>query len=100
MIGGFAMHGKSKEAIDTFKQMKIKRVSPNKVTFIALLNACNHGNMVHEGKGYFESMESSYGIELEIEHYGCMVDLLGHAGLLKEAEKVISSIPMSPDATI
>ena len=100
MIGGFAMHGKSKAAIDTFEQMKIKRVSPNKVTFIALLNACSHGNMVHKGRGYFESMASSYGIEPEIEHYGCMVDLLGRTGLLKEAEEVISNMPMAPDAAI
>uniref|UniRef100_A0A2N9H932 DYW domain-containing protein n=1 Tax=Fagus sylvatica TaxID=28930 RepID=A0A2N9H932_FAGSY len=100
MIGGFAMHGKSKEAIDTFEQMKIGTVSPNKVTFVALLTACSHGNMVHEGRGYFESMVSSYGIEPEIEHYGCMVDLLGRAGLLKEAEEVISNMPVAPDAAI
>lgn len=100
LIGGFAMHGKSKEAIDTFEQMKIEKVSPNKVTFIALLNACSHGNMVDEGRRYFESMASSYGIEADIEHYGCMVDLLGRAGLLQEAEDVISSMPMAPDAAI
>lgn len=98
LIGGFAMHGKSKEAIDTFEQMKIEKVSPNKVTFIALLNACSHGNMVDEGRRYFESMARSYGIEADIEHYGCMVDLLGRAGLLQEAEDVISSMPMAPDA--
>ena len=100
MIGGFAMHGKSKEAIDIFEQMKIEKVSPNKVTFVALLNACSHGNMIDEGRGYFESMATSYGIEPEIEHYGCMVDLLGRAGFLKEAEEIISSMPMAPDAAI
>lgn len=100
IIGGFSMHGKSKEAIEIFEQMKLEKVSPNKVTFIALLNACSHGNMVDEGRGYFESMTSFYGMEPEIEHYGCMVDLLGRAGFLEEAEEIISSMPMAPDAAI
>lgn len=100
MIGGFAMHGKSEEAIETFKQMEEEKVSPNKVTFVSLLNACSHGNMVEEGRRYFKLMESLYGIEPEIEHYGCLVDLLGRAGLLAEAEKIISSMPMTPDVAI
>lgn len=100
MIGGFAMHGKPNEAINVFEQMKVEKVSPNKVTFIALLNACSHGYMVEEGKLYFKLMVSDYGITPEIEHYGCMVDLLSRAGLLKEAECMISSMPMTPDVAI
>lgn len=100
MIGGFAMHGKSKEAIEVFEQMKVEKVSPNKVTFVALLNACSHGNRVEEGRGYFESMAGHYGVKPELEHYGCMVDLLGRAGRLKEAEEIISNMPLTPDVAI
>lgn len=100
MIGGFAMHGKPSEAIKVFQKMKVENVSPNKVTFVALLNACSHGYMVEEGKLYFRLMVSDYGIIPEIEHYGCMVDLLSRAGLLKEAEDMISSMPMAPDVAI
>ncbi|KAF7814404.1 pentatricopeptide repeat-containing protein [Senna tora] len=100
MIGGFAMHGKPNEAIKFFEQMKVEKVVPNKVTFVSLLNACSHGYMVEEGKFYFRLMVSDYGINPEIEHYGCMVDLLGRAGLLKEAEDIISSMPMAPDVAI
>jgi len=100
MIGGFAMHGKPNEAINVFEQMKVKKVSPNKVTFIALLNACSHGYMVEEGKLYFRLMVSDYAITPEIEHYGCMVDLLSRSGFLKEAEDMISSMPMAPDVAI
>ncbi|XP_010557541.1 PREDICTED: pentatricopeptide repeat-containing protein At3g62890-like [Tarenaya hassleriana] len=100
MIGGFAMHGKPQDAINTFEQMKIKKVPPNKVTFVALLNACSHGYMVEEGRYYFKSMLDIHGLEPEMEHYGCMVDLLGRAGLLKEAEETISSMPMPPDAAV
>lgn len=100
MIGGYAMHGKSEEAIRVFEKMKIEKLSPNKVTFVALLSACSHAKMVEEGRGYFKSMSSSYGIEPEIEHYGCMVDLLGRAGLLEDAEDIILNMPMAPDTIV
>lgn len=100
MIGGFAMHGKSEEAIEIFKQMEVEKISPNKVTFVSLLNACSHGYMVEEGRQYFKSMRSLYGVEPKIEHYGCLVDLLGRAGLLDEAEEIISSMPMTPDVAV
>ncbi|XP_054819840.1 pentatricopeptide repeat-containing protein At3g62890-like isoform X1 [Prosopis cineraria] len=100
IIGGLAMHGKPNEAIKIFEQMKVENVTPNKVTFVSLLNACSHGYMVDEGNFYFRSMKYDYEMNPEIEHYCCMVDLLGRAGLLKEAEDMISSMPMAPDVAI
>ncbi|KAF5181901.1 Pentatricopeptide repeat-containing protein [Thalictrum thalictroides] len=101
MIGGFAMHGRSQEAINAFEQMRMTtRIAPNKVTFISLLNACSHGKLVAEGRQYFKSMASFYGVQPEIEHYGCMVDLLGRAGFLKEAEDMIVAMPIPPDTII
>ncbi|KAG5007336.1 hypothetical protein JHK82_025255 [Glycine max] len=95
---GFAMHGMPNEAIDVFEQMKVEKVSPNKVAFIALLNACSHGYMVEEGNLCFRLMVSDYAITPEIVHYGCMV--LSRSGLLKEAEDMISSMPMAPNVAI
>lgn len=100
MIGGFAMHGLSKEAIDLFEQMKLTNIAPDHVTFVALLTACSHGILVDEGRLYFKSMRCVHGLEPKIEHYGCMVDLFGRAGHLKEAEELIISMPMAPDAVI
>ncbi|KAI9095064.1 hypothetical protein K1719_026528 [Acacia pycnantha] len=97
IIGGLAMHGKPNEAIKIFEQMKIEKVTPNKVTFVSLLNACSHGYMVEEGNFFFRLMKCDYGINPEIEHYCCMVDLLGRTGLLKEAEDMILSMPMAAD---
>lgn len=45
----------------------------------------------------FHSMTSSHGIELQIEHYGCMVDLLGRSGQLEEAYSFIKRMNMPPD---
>ncbi|KAJ0985916.1 hypothetical protein J5N97_004272 [Dioscorea zingiberensis] len=77
MLSGFAIHGLCEAAIEHFERMKMKNIAPDKVTFVSLLNACSHGRLVDKGRLYFESMKSIHGIDPEIEHYGCMVDLLG-----------------------
>ncbi|CBI39605.3 unnamed protein product, partial [Vitis vinifera] len=97
MIGGLAMHGRAEDAIDLFSKMDI---NPNEITFVGVLNACAHGGLVQKGLTIFNSMRKEYGVEPQIEHYGCIVDLLGRAGLLTEAEKVVSSIPTEPTPAV
>ncbi|GJU55149.1 pentatricopeptide repeat-containing protein [Tanacetum coccineum] len=63
----------------------------------SVLNACSHGGLVEEGWKYFESMKSMHEIEPKIEHYGCLIDLLARAGLLKEAERKVNRIPKEKD---
>jgi pentatricopeptide repeat protein len=53
-----------------------------------------------EGHRYFANMEMDYGIVPQIEHYGCMVNLLGRAGLIKEAVDLIKSMPWEPNEVI
>ncbi|KAK7327298.1 hypothetical protein VNO80_31539 [Phaseolus coccineus] len=67
------------EALELFSCMEKAGVKPNEVTFITILSACSHVGLVELGRHYFTCMRSKYGIEPEIEHYGCMVDLLGRA---------------------
>ncbi|KAK9108881.1 hypothetical protein Sjap_016941 [Stephania japonica] len=101
MITGFAVHGRGREAIDLFAEMQKKGVNPNPITFTAVLNACSHAGLVEEGKFFFEGIERTYGMTPpSIEHYGCMVDLLGRAGQLKEAEELIRVMPMKPNAAV
>lgn len=44
-------------------------------------------------------MSNDHGITPNIEHFNCMVDLLGRAGCLNEAEELIQKMPMPPDIT-
>ncbi|RAL53285.1 hypothetical protein DM860_006957 [Cuscuta australis] len=97
LIHGLAMNGEVQRSLETFEEMKKCGVTPNEVTFLAVLGACRHMGMVDEGRHYFDSMVKSYNIEPNSKHYGCMVDLLGRAGLLREAEKLIQSMPVAPD---
>ncbi|KAG9457185.1 hypothetical protein H6P81_001693 [Aristolochia fimbriata] len=96
MIIGYAMHGKVAEAFETFFQMEEKGSRPNDKTFICILSACTHAGMVFEGWWCFDLMRRIYKIEPQVEHYGCMVDLLGRAGLLKDSEDLIERIPSEP----
>jgi len=56
--------------------------------------------MVEKGKRIFQSMTRDFNIIPKLEHYGCMVDLLGRAGRLTEAYEVIKRMPMKPDSVI
>ncbi|XP_010916776.1 putative pentatricopeptide repeat-containing protein At3g05240 [Elaeis guineensis] len=101
MITGLATHGHGREAIDLFSQMQqIGDAKPDSVTLLAVLCACSHSCMVQEGIFYFSSMSSSYGIVPEVEHYGCIVDLLSRAGLIDEASDFIKNMPVAPNCVI
>ncbi|KAF8400880.1 hypothetical protein HHK36_014183 [Tetracentron sinense] len=100
MIVGFAMHGHVKNALEYFGYMREAGVRPNHVTFVGVLSACVHGGMVEEGRGYFDMMKNLYGITPMMQHYGCMVDLLGRAGLLDEARELVERMPMNANSVI
>uniref|UniRef100_K3XRN3 Pentacotripeptide-repeat region of PRORP domain-containing protein n=1 Tax=Setaria italica TaxID=4555 RepID=K3XRN3_SETIT len=100
MIGGLASNGHGKEAVQLFDQrLKFGDPKPDGITFKTVLGACAHVGMVSEGLRYFHSMSTS-GIAPDIEHYGCIVDLLSRAGLLEEAFEFIMKMPMEPNPVI
>lgn len=99
-ISGLAMNGRGKEALELFEKMKNEGISPDSISYLAVLCACSHEGWVEKGFQYFNSISDVYGIRPELEHYACMVDLLGRAGLLQEAESFITSMPIKPDSVI
>lgn len=100
MIAGYAQHGHGKEACSLFDQMHKAGVKPNHITFIGVLSACSHIGLVDEGHMYFLSMYHDHGIVPSLEHYACMVDILGRAGHLEKAEALILEMPFEPDALV
>ncbi|CAN6724502.1 unnamed protein product [Malus baccata var. baccata] len=97
LILGLAMNGLVEKSLETFSEMKKCGVAPNEITFMGVLGACRHMGLVDEGRRHFDSMVQEHKIERNVKHYGCMVDLLGRAGMLKEAEELLESMPMMPD---
>ncbi|WOL06939.1 pentatricopeptide repeat-containing protein [Canna indica] len=100
MIFGYANHGYCKEAIDLFNRMKIEGVRLDHQTFTAALSACSHGGMVKLGRNLFRSMQEEHRVEPRLEHYACVVDMLGRAGELMEACNLIAEMPMEADAFV
>ncbi|KAF3638699.1 putative DDB1- and CUL4-associated factor 4-like isoform X1 [Capsicum annuum] len=74
-------------------------VVPNEFTFTGVLSACVQVGLVDEGRGYFKMIEEC-GLRPTIQHYGCMVDLFGKAGLLGEAYEVINTMPRQPNVDL
>ncbi|KAF3778496.1 Pentatricopeptide repeat-containing protein [Nymphaea thermarum] len=99
MLLGFGMHGLTDRSLDLFRKMKESGVKPNHTTFAAILSSCSHAGRVEEGWKHFESMKD-YGLTPMVEHYTCMVDLLGRAGWLKQAVDLIRQMPSEPDPVV
>eukprot|EP01018_Ginkgo_biloba_P012919 Gb_21940 [translate_table: standard] len=100
MIAGYGMHGCGKQALKVFGQMQHSGVRPNDITLVCVLSACCHAGLVEEGRHYFHSMGQNYQITPSMQHYVCMIDLLGRAGHLDEAQDIINKMPLVPDASV
>ncbi|CAK8540594.1 unnamed protein product [Lathyrus sativus] len=99
LINGYGVNGCAKEALEVFDVMLREGFEPNEITMTTVLSACNHCGLVEEGRRCFKAMER-FGIGPQIEHYGCMVDLLGRAGCLDEAERLIQAMPYDANEII
>lgn len=100
IICGLAMHGHAEPSLRVFSELQSRNINLNSITFIGVLSACCHAGLVEEGEKHFKSMKTVYGLEPSVKHYGCMVDLLGRAGRLYEADDLIRSMPMKADVII
>ncbi|CAK8578218.1 unnamed protein product [Lathyrus sativus] len=100
IISTYAQHGHVEDALQLFRKMEQSAVKVNAVTLLCILFACSHGGMVEDGLRIFNQMEGTYGVVPEMEHYACVVDLLGRIGRLDEAVEFINRMPIEPDEMI
>lgn len=100
LIGGLAIHGYGEIALKLFSELRRCLLKPDDITFVGLLSACNHAGLVKEGLICFEIMRRGYGLEPKLQHYACVVDILGRAGHLEEAWRLIESMPIEPNDVV
>ncbi|CAI8583132.1 unnamed protein product [Vicia faba] len=100
MMMGYAVNGFSEEALKLFHEMCDMGVKPSHVTFIAVLTACGHSGLVTKGWEIFNLMKNEYEMEPRVEHFGCMVNLLGRAGHLQEAYDLVRCMKIDPDPVL
>ncbi|CAJ1937985.1 unnamed protein product [Sphenostylis stenocarpa] len=99
MISTYAQHGEAAKALEVFENMIKEGAKANYVTYVSVLSACSHAGLLDLGFHYFESM-SQFGVEPGIDHYACMVSLLGRAGKIYEAKEFIEKMPIKPAAVV
>ncbi|KAI3424531.1 DYW_deaminase domain-containing protein [Psidium guajava] len=100
MISGLAIHGEVEKALGLLSRMVNEGFKPDDITFVGVLSACNHAGSLELGQSYFSSMIQDYKITPKLQHYGCVVDLLGRNGLFDEVEALIESMNVKPDGAI
>ncbi|XVE75630.1 hypothetical protein DITRI_Ditri12bG0108700 [Diplodiscus trichospermus] len=99
MVAACSIHGEGKMALLLFEEMKREGFAPDEITILAILQACSYTGLWQDGLRLFNEMESNYGVRPVIEHFACIVDLLGRAGQLPEAMNFINSSPF-PDSPL
>ncbi|XP_073007725.1 pentatricopeptide repeat-containing protein At5g61800 [Typha latifolia] len=100
IIVGLAMHGHGELSLEYYDRMRVVGVPPDGVTFLGVLVGCSHLGLVETARRLFGEMETVYGVVRELKHYGCMADMLGRAGLIKEAMEMIEGMPMEGDTYV
>ncbi|GAA0149190.1 hypothetical protein LIER_08431 [Lithospermum erythrorhizon] len=100
IIAGYGMHGNGEVAVSLFREMVQTGVDPNEITFTSVLHACSHSGSVDDGLSLFDVMQKRHPSCLRIDHYTCMVDLLGRAGRLEEAHELIRTMPFEPSHAV
>ena len=100
LMSGYGAQGRGKEVLYFFNRMMEARLRPDGVVFLILLYACSHSGMVDQGLSFFRAMAGEFGVTPGPEHYACAVDILGRAGRLQEAEKLIEEMPMEPTPVV
>lgn len=100
MIAAYARHGDVTRALELYEGMRSDNVFPSDVTFLSLLHACSHSGLVQQGFAFLKSMSSDYNLKQRMEHYACIVDMLGRARLVKEALDFIKGLPEEPSVIV
>ncbi|XP_048496850.1 putative pentatricopeptide repeat-containing protein At3g49142 [Beta vulgaris subsp. vulgaris] len=100
MISAYGVSGQGQEAVVLFSQMRKECLTPDSIAFVAAMSACSHSGMLEEGQSYYKLMTEEYNITPRVEHYCCMVDLLGRSGKVNEALSFIKEMPIEPNERV
>lgn len=89
MISGHVAHGKGKEAVQLFFQMQQAGINPDKVTFVAVLEACTSHDLPMQGM-LLHSYIIDNNMEPDILIGNTVVNMYGKCGSLKDAIEVFN----------
>lgn len=88
------------EACNLHSKMEENSYEPNSTTFTSLFSSCSHSGLIEEGCKIFYMMSTKYKIQPSMEHWTCIIDMLGPAGRLEEAYEIVKSRVCKSDCRI
>ncbi|MBA0829932.1 hypothetical protein Goarm_014496 [Gossypium armourianum] len=100
LMMGYEKFGMASEVLGLFEQMAGMGMAVDEVTLTTVLTTCSREGMVEKGEEVFENMEERFGVKPGLEHYTCMVDMLGKAGLVEEAEELVMGMELETDRAL
>ncbi|KAJ8452620.1 hypothetical protein Cgig2_004956 [Carnegiea gigantea] len=101
LIAGYSQHGYTEEVIELFEEMRRTRIQPDNATFTTVISACSRTGLIGRGFEYFNILRKRDPFEtLSVELYTSVVDMLGRAGYVNEAEAFVNSMPIQPGHSV
>ncbi|XP_017982165.1 PREDICTED: pentatricopeptide repeat-containing protein At2g22070 [Theobroma cacao] len=100
MIAGYAQNGQDLKALALYEKLLQENLKPDSITFVAVLSACSHAGLIEEGRRYFDSISEQHSLVPTLDHYACMINLLGRSGCMREAVDLIKNMPHEPNSLI
>jgi len=100
MISCYGVHGKGGDSLALFNKMRDCGFKPNCVTLTAVLASCSHSGLIDQARRIFDSISFDYELEPSVDHYACMVDLLGRFGHLEEALELVQNMKLVVTASV
>ncbi|XP_024521131.1 pentatricopeptide repeat-containing protein At4g02750 [Selaginella moellendorffii] len=97
VIVAHARNGHGGAALELFREFGLEGMQPDAVAFLSILTACSHAGLLYSGRDFFVALHGDYNVGVTLEHYRCVIDMLGRLGQLELAEEVIRGMPFKAD---
>ncbi|KAH7291084.1 hypothetical protein KP509_30G076000 [Ceratopteris richardii] len=97
LVAGYASQGESCYVSILLERMGQAGMTLNGTTIVSILTVSNHSGLIEECVQYFEGLNRRLAHCLTIDHYNCMIDLLGRAGQLEQVHMMSEQMPFHPN---
>ena len=96
LLAAFSQMGDIINVSHCFYQLVMEGLEPDVVTFSIILSGYSHAGLQNDAVIFLYTIMKNYSFLPSLEHYTCIVDLLGRAGQVKEAVMIASMMPVQP----
>ncbi|KAH7281174.1 hypothetical protein KP509_36G033700 [Ceratopteris richardii] len=100
LLTGYAQSGDIQKVSDIIEKMSIEGITPTPVTSLSILQACSNAGKIEMAFRFLESMSEEYFMIPTLEHYTCVIDLLGRIGQVNRAVELGFRLPVHPNVVM